>query len=682
VPRREWLPGLQGSEPGPPGGRESGVFVEKVMSSSRIRIPGRLAIALVCAGVVGLAAPATAAPVFDLGSKAAIQAVPEVKELRIEPGGAAVLSILLDLPGTHHLNSQPAPSFVVKEPPGLKVESVELRGDHHFDKFLEVDVYAGAVKILVHLAASASLRGAHTLSGELTYYPCSDADLTCFEKVDPVRVNLLAEPAVASAPTEDLAASGSLGEFVPEEESLAIASTTAGGVGAPSGGEASGAASEGFSPLGEGGTTLAERISDSFDKSLWLVYVLVFFGGVLASFTPCVYPMIPITVAVIGAGSAGSRRRGFVLSLIYVLGIAITYSVLGAAAASTGRAFGSFTQTFPVLMGIGLLLAILGASMFGFFEIQPPAFLTNLQSKRGPGQVGVLLMGAVTGLVASPCLGPVLIALLAWIAKTGDVFRGFSILFVFAMGMGLLLIAIGTFAGVLATLPKSGAWMVRVRELLGLVLAGAGVYYIGLALAGKGVPERATWMVAVGTALAVIGYMIRGAKGAGAGETQPAVSGMGPFLRKGAGTVVVVAGVYVALVGLSAGGLAPQWMSSGPAMTRSAGQDDLVWADSYESGMREARVENRPVMIDFFADWCVYCKKLESDVFTDDKVAAESRRFVNIRVDADRHKDIVREHEVLGLPTLVFLDSAGAESARIESYVKADQLLKRMRAVR
>ncbi len=620
--------------------------------------------------VAGLAAAAAAAPVFDLGSNASIRAVPAVKELRIEPGGSAILPIRLDFPGTHHLNSQPAPSFAVKEPSGLTVGSVELRGDHHYDEFLEVDVYQGTITVLVGLTASPSLRGDYTLSGELTYYPCSDADLTCFEKVDPLQVKVVSEPVVsAAAPGTSFAA----------EDTLVAAGAVEG---VPSGGAPSSGPSGEFSPLRGGGKTLADRVSESFEKSLWLAYVLVFFGGILASFTPCVYPMIPITVAVIGAGSAGSRRKGFGLSVIYVLGIAITYSALGAAAASTGRAFGSFTQTFPVLLGIGLLLGVLGASMFGFFEIQPPRFLAKLQSKRGQGQVGVLLMGAVTGIVASPCLGPVLIAMLAWIAKTGDVFKGFSMLFVFAVGMGLLLIAIGTFAGVLAALPKSGAWMVRVRELLGLVLAGAGVYYIGLALATRGVPERSTWMVAIGTALAVLGYIIRGTKRSAGDEVEPVAPGMTRFLRKGVGLVVVVAGVYVALVGLSQGGLAPSWLSSGPPGTQSRAGGGVVWAKSYESGMREARVENRPVMIDFFADWCVYCKKLESDVFTNKQVAAESKRFVNIKVDADRHEDIAREHKVLGLPTLVFLDSAGAESARIESFVKADKLLERMKTVR
>ncbi len=584
------------------------------------------------------------APVFDLGVEAPIQASPEIDEIGIEPGGTGVLPITLDLPATHHLNSQPRPRFSVKEPPGLAAGAVELRGDRHLDELLEVEVYSGTVTLLVELRAEDVPLGVHTLRGELTYYPCSDADLTCFEKTDKIELSVRIERgASAVSPPE-------------------------------------GAGAEDLSSPLEGGRTFADRVSDSFGESLLLAYVLVFFGGILASFTPCVYPMIPITVAVIGAGSAGSKSRGFKLSTIYVLGIAVTYSILGAAAAGTGKAFGSFTQTFPVLLGIGLLLGALGAGMFGFFEMQPPAFLRNLQSKRGRGHVGILLMGAVTGLVASPCLGPVLIALLAWIAKTGDVFRGFTLLFVFALGMGLLLIAIGTFSSVLTALPKSGNWMLRVKELLGLILVGVGVYYVGLALATRGVPERATWTVALGVALAVLGYIVRGHEKSAAGGEGPAPPrGLKGHLRKGVGVVLVVAGAYLTILGLSAAGLAPSWTATTPPETTS---QNIEWAPSYETAMERAEQENVPVVIDFYADWCVYCKKLDSDVFSDERVIDEAGRFVMVRVDADRREDVVGEHEVLGLPTVVFLDSAGAEATRIESYVKAEEFLSHMKSVR
>jgi thiol:disulfide interchange protein DsbD len=292
-------------------------------------------------------------------------------------------------------------------------------------------------------------------------------------------------------------------------------------------------------------------------------------------------------------------------------------------------------------------------------------------------------MGAVTGLVASPCLGPVLLALLAWIAKTGDVLQGFTLLFVFALGMGLLLIAIGTFAGVLAALPKSGGWMVRVKELLGLILFGAGVYYVGLALAAVGVPEKATWLVALGLALAVLGFAVKGGqKGESEEPAAPAASGVKRHLRAGVGVIMVVIGAYLAIVGLSVSGVTPAWLGSSPSGTVSQQEGGVAWSGSYESAVERAQAGNMPVMIDFTADWCVYCKKLDSDVFTDERVVAESDRFVTIKVDADRHKDIVRAHEVLGLPTIVFLDSAGAEAARIESYVSADAFLEKMKRVR
>jgi thiol:disulfide interchange protein DsbD len=591
-----------------------------------------------------LGAPvAFAAPVIDIGSGSPTQAEVAVEVIGIDPGGTGVLPLRLAFPGTHHLNSVPMPRLVIKEPAGLTAGAVTLQGKHHFDEFLEAEIYEGVVNVLVEVTAAPSMSGEFMIRGELTYYPCSDADLTCFEQTDPIQVRLLVEPGASAA-----------------------TATVEGGAEGQS------------SPLDGGKKTLAQRVTDAFSESIWLAYLLVFVGGILASFTPCVYPMIPITVAVIGAGSAGSKSRGFWLSLIYVLGIALTYSALGAAAAGTGAAFGSFTQTFPVLVGIGLLLGVMGTAMFGFFEIQPPAFMTRLQSKRGQGLIGVLLMGAVTGLVASPCLGPVLIALLAWIAKTGDVVKGFTLLFVFAVGMGLLLIAIGTFAGALTALPKSGNWMIRIKEFLGVVLFGVGAYYIGLALATKGFPEKATWALAAAVVLGMIGYIVY----RGASRSVPgAATSAGGTLRKAIGVLLFALGAYAVAAGLSVAGVAPPWLAPKALHSADGADGGVVWSYSYESEMDRAASGGIPVMIDFYADWCVYCKKLDTDVFTDDRIINESGRFVVIKVDADKRKDLVSKHGVLGLPTIVFLGSSGAEAARIESYVKADRFLDLMKTV-
>jgi len=631
--------------------------------------PGAFALVLVFLACILMGSPgaAGAAPPDFLGGpdEVPIQAVVDIEELGIEPGGKGTLPILLDFPPTHHLNAEPVPTFSITEPPGLRVDGIRIEGKSHTDPVLEIEVYEGLVGLMVEISAVGELEGTYTLKGKLTYYPCSDVDLTCFEKTDIVQVPVRVE---TDAGAEDAG------------EGIAVEG--------------------GSSPLKSGGSGgLAERVTGAFDESLFLAYLLVFLGGILASFTPCVYPMIPITVAVIGAGSAGSKRRGFQLSLIYVLGIAITYSIFGAAAAATGRAFGSFTQTFGVLLGIGALLALLGASMLGFFEIRPPAFLNQLQSKQGKGHIGILLMGAVTGLVASPCLGPVLIALLAWIAKTGDVFRGFTLLFVFAIGMGLLLIAIGTFAGILTALPKSGAWMIRIKEILGLILIGAAVYYLGLALALKGVPERATWTAVIGIALITAGFLVRGsekpAATAGSGGAEAQTGGAdaetaGPggvrelkvWVRKGVGVAMMVAGAYATVVGLSMGGLTPAWMGALPGAVSTGSGEGIVWESSYERGIERAEGQGKPVMIDFYADWCVYCKKLEKDVFTDEKILEEAERFVTVRVDADERPDLTSDHRVLGLPTIVFLDSEGREAGRVESYVKADKFLGVMASVR
>jgi thiol:disulfide interchange protein DsbD len=620
-----------------------------------------LALGLIISLSLGYSAPAVSAPPDFLGGAedVPIEPVVTIDELGIEPGGTGWLPIQLGFPSTHHLNSEPVPTLAITEPGGLKVGEIRIEGDSHTDPVLELEVYEGLVTLLVRIDEVGSLQGNYTLKGKLTYYPCSDVDLVCFEKTDNIQVPLRVE---AGASSEVQA--GAAGVEIQAGE----------------------AGKAGSSPLRNVGSgSLADRVTGAFAKSTWLAYLLVFVGGILASFTPCVYPMIPITVGVIGAGSAGSKKKGFQLSLIYVLGIAITYSIFGAAAAATGKAFGSFTQTFGVLLGIGFLLGLLGTSMLGFFEIRPPAFLSQLQSKQGKGYIGIFLMGAVTGLVASPCLGPVLLALLAWIAKTGDVFRGFTLLFVFAVGMGLLLIAIGTFASVLTALPKSGAWMIRVKEILGLILVGVGVYYIGLALVTRGIPEKATWTAVTGIVLLVAGFLVKGSeKAASEPETAgPAgVQELKVWLRKGVGVAMMVAGGYATVVGLSMGGLAPAWMRAGPVAFSTISGEGIQWSSSYDQGVAEAKDQNKPVIIDFYADWCVYCKKLDSDVFTDERIVNEAERFVTLKIDADERPDLAKDHAVLGLPTIVFLDSTGEEADRIESYVKADKFLGVMTSVR
>jgi len=202
--------------------------------------------------------------------------------------------------------------------------------------------------------------------------------------------------------------------------------------------------------------------------SLSAVFV-VFAAGVLTSFTPCVYPMIPVTVTFIGGAAGGNRKRAVALSLVYVLGMALVYSALGVVTALAGKQFGSFTRTPWIYGGVALIIALFGAMMLNWINIPVPGMFGRVQAegaKRG-GWLGALLMGLAAGFVAAPCTAPVLGLLLVYVAKSRDVAWGGTLLFVFAIGLGTLLMLLGIFSGMLSSLPKAGTWMDRIKQVFG-----------------------------------------------------------------------------------------------------------------------------------------------------------------------------------------------------------------------
>ncbi|MBW2544171.1 MAG: sulfite exporter TauE/SafE family protein [Deltaproteobacteria bacterium] len=215
--------------------------------------------------------------------------------------------------------------------------------------------------------------------------------------------------------------------------------------------------------------------------AFYMAVLAAYLGGVLASFTPCVYPVIPVTVAYIGARSSSSRTKGFLLSIIYVLGMAAVYTALGGFAALTGKLFGQF-QTNPwVFLIIANICIIMGLSMLGVFmlSIPMPQFLTGFRPKeKSGGFVGSFLVGAVSGIIIGPCTTPVLAVLLSLIAARQSAVFGMSLMFVFAIGMGTLLVIVGTFSGILSRIPRSGVWMTRINKIFGWILIGMGEYFL------------------------------------------------------------------------------------------------------------------------------------------------------------------------------------------------------------
>lgn len=222
-------------------------------------------------------------------------------------------------------------------------------------------------------------------------------------------------------------------------------------------------------------------LSAYLQGSVFLSILAVYLAGVLIGFTPCIYPVVPITVAYIGAHGAGSKSRGFILSLVYVAGMAVTYTVLGAVAALSGSLFGEIQSSPWTYFLIGNLCILMGLSMLDVFTftIRMPSFIMRAQprKKRG-GIVGSFLVGAASGLVTGPCTAPALAVILGYAATRQNLVLASSLMFFFAFGMGTLLILVGTFAGLLAALPRSGVWMTRISRIFGWILLGAGEYFL------------------------------------------------------------------------------------------------------------------------------------------------------------------------------------------------------------
>jgi thiol:disulfide interchange protein DsbD len=223
-----------------------------------------------------------------------------------------------------------------------------------------------------------------------------------------------------------------------------------------------------------------DGLSGYLQGSVLLSFLAVYLGGVLISFTPCVYPVVPITVAYIGARGQGSKLRGLALSVVYVTGMAATYTILGAVAALSGSLFGQIQSNPWIYFLIGNLCIAMGLSMLGVFSLSlpTPGFVGRVRSGKGRGLAGSFLVGAASGLVMGPCTAPALAVVLGYAATRQNLWFASGLMFLFAFGMGTLLILVGTFAGLLAGMPRSGAWMNRISRLFGWILVAVGEYFL------------------------------------------------------------------------------------------------------------------------------------------------------------------------------------------------------------
>jgi thiol:disulfide interchange protein DsbD len=409
----------------------------------------------------------------------------------------------------------------------------------------------------------------------------------------------------------------------------------------------------------------ADVFSEAVGRGPWAALSVAFLSGLATALTPCVYPMVPITVSVFGAKGV-SRMRAFALATAYVLGLALMYGALGTIVGLTHGAFGSILGSPWFVIPIAALFVVLATSMFGAFEIALPMGLQQrLSQVGGKGFTGAFLMGIVAGFIAAPCTGPPLLAMLTWVGTTGNAVKGFAFLFTYALGIGVPFWAIAGFA---MQLPKSGPWMETVKSVFGCVMLGAALYYLAPILPFlKAWTTGQRWFFVVELGLAGLGLAIGAVRLSFHGA--PAAK-----LRKALGVALLVGGGFGAVSFVVHRGF-------GAALFWVAPKYELTWLRSEEEAVRVARAEGKVMVMDFGAAWCLPCVELEKNVFHHPDVAEQLSKFTLVKVDLTREFEdaslqaLKQKYEVGALPSVRVVRPDGKISARVDGLVGVPEFL-------
>jgi thiol:disulfide interchange protein DsbD len=548
---------------------------------------------------------------------------------KVYPGSEVKLAVKVNIEDGWHINSnKPYEDYLIPTELTIGTTYFELKKvtypEAHDFKFSfsekPLSVYEGQIYIGALLETSKDIKpGKYPLIINLNYQACNDRSCLAPTSVEDTLITIVADnQSIVNEINQDI--------FKNVDLSYSVLSA---------------------------GSEDDDIISSTLEGSgLFLGLLLVFLGGLALNLTPCVYPLIPITIGYFGGQSEGNTRKLFMMGFLFLIGMAVTYSVIGVVTALTGSIFGALLQNPIVILGIVAIFIVLSLSMFGVYEFKLPDSWVQKAGGAKQGYYGAFFMGLTMGIVAAPCIGPFVIGLVTYVAAKGDPYFGFLLFFVLAIGLGFPYLFLAVFSGKIKNLPRAGEWMDAVKHIFGFILVGMAIYFL-LPLLPDSISDYLlpAYMAFVALWLLFIEKLANNVKGF--------------RIFKIAFSVLILAISVYAFI--------PKERNS------------VAWKP-YAEGVIPEQIDASGVIIDFYADWCIPCKELDAYTFSDPKVIERSKNFYTFKADmtkslSDEVEALRNKYNILGVPTVLILDNKGNEVKRITGFVNADEFYEIIRNV-
>ena len=398
------------------------------------------------------------------------------------------------------------------------------------------------------------------------------------------------------------------------------------------------------------------KAKEIIEKGLFYAIAAFFLFGLALNLTPCVYPVIPITVSYFGGQADKAKGQAFFRALVYVIGIALVFALLGLVSGLAGKQWGFLFQNPWFVIFITVIILAMSASMFGAFEIQVPTSLLTKFGQAREGVIGALVMGLTVGIIIAPCAAGIIIGLVGLVAKLGIVGKGTLLFFIMGLGLGLPYLVLASFSGLVNKLPQSGMWMIWIKKFFGVMLVGVALYFF--LPQAKHIEDMQGFFFGL---LAIFGGLLLGFLDHAPSYTKAFKIGRGIF-----GVLLIFLGIV--------------WANSAIHFQ----PPEIDWKKYSNESVDEFVSDGKPVFIDFYADWCAPCKELDRKTFPDPTVVEQAKNFTMVKVDCtapnENIKAFMEKFQVTGMPTLIFLNTKGEELKRLREigFINAEEFVKRM----